>query len=211
MDTYRLRPYTRSDAQAVVDVINAASMRTVGFPRAVVDAVGDMWSHRYVPFTSEKIVAVTDRDEIVGYAYFTSSDNNLVNETGGAVHPDHWNRGIGTSLLKWAEACATDLSRLAPAGIRTVLQTSLYQTETVVISLLQDRGYSAVREWAHLVIELGEAPFVSPLPPGLTLREMDLDNDWDIVGPAMDEAFVDHWGNIPAEYLASENEVGTEN
>jgi len=31
----------------------------------------------------------------------------------------------------------------------------------------------------------------------LIIREMDLDNDWDLVGPAMDEAFADHWGHIP--------------
>lgn len=205
MDTFRLRPYIPSEAQAVVDVINTASLRTVGFPRAVVDATGNIWSHRYVPFTSEKIVAVDQRDEIVGYAYFTSSDNNIVAETGCSVHPDYWNRGIGTALLKWAQQRATDTSRLAPAGIRTVLQTSPYEAETGVISLLKGQGYSAVREWVHLVIELGEAPVISSLSSGLTLLEMDLDHDWDMVGPAMDEAFTDHWGNIPAEYLESEH------
>jgi mycothiol synthase len=206
MDTFRLRPYTPSETQTVVDVINAASTRTVGFPRAVVDATGNIWSHRYVPFTSEKIVAVNQRDEIVGYAYFTSSDNNIVAETGCAVHPDYWNRRIGTALLKWAEGRATHTSRLAPAGIRTVLQTSAYEAETGVMALLKEQGYSDVREWVHLVIELGEAPVVLALPSGLTLREMDLDHDWEIVGPAMDEAFTDHWGNIPAEYLESEPE-----
>jgi mycothiol synthase len=205
MDTFRLRPYTPSEAQAVVDVINTASTRTVGFPRAVVDATGNIWSHRYVPFTSEKIVAVNQRDEILGYAYFTSSDNNIVAETGCAVHPDYGNRGIGTALLKWAEGRATDTSRLAPAGIRTVLQTSPYEAETGVIALLKEQRYSAVREWVHLVIELGEAPVVSSLPSGLNLREMDLDHDWEIVGPAMEEAFTDHWGNIPPEYLESEH------
>ena len=204
MDTFRLRPYSPSEAQAVVDVINTASTRTVGFPRAVVDATGNIWSHRYVPFSSEKIVAVNQRDEIVGYAYFTG-DNNIVAETGCAVHPDYWQRGIGTALLKWAEGRATDTSRLAPAGIRTVLQTSPYEAETSVIALLKEQGYSAVREWVHLVIELGEAPVVSSLPIGLILREMDLDHDWEIVGPAMEEAFTDHWGKISAEYLESEH------
>ena len=208
---YRLRPYNPSDVQTVVDVINAASMQTVGFPRAVVDAVGNIWSHQYVPFTSEKIVVVNDRDEVIGYAYFTSNENNIAAETGGAVRPDYWNQGIGTVLLNWAEERATSTSRLAPTGVRTVLQTSPYDTETNVISLLKEQGYSAVREWMHLVIELGEAPVVSTLPTELTLREMDLDNDWDIVGPAMDEAFTDHWGNIPAEYLESEKEEKTAN
>jgi mycothiol synthase len=211
MDTYRLRAYSPSDAHAVVDIINLASIRTVGFPRAVVDAVGNIWSHRYMPFASEKIVTVNERDEIVGYAYFTSSDNNIVAETGGAVHPDYWNGGIGTGLLNWAEERAMRTSRLAPAGIRTVLQTSPYEKETDVIALLKKQGYSPIREWVHLVIELSDEPVVPSPPSGLILREMDLDNDWDIVGPAMDEAFTDHWGNIPVEYLESTNEEKTEN
>jgi GNAT superfamily N-acetyltransferase len=210
MDSYRLRPYISSDAQAVVDVINAASMQIVGFPRAVVAAVGNVWSHRFVPFTSEKIVSVNDRDEVSGYAYFTSSDNNIVAETGGAVHPDYWNQGIGTTLLEWAEERAKDTSHLSPAGVRTVLQASPYESETDVIALLKDQGYSAVRKWVHLVIELIEPPIVPALSSSLILREMDLDNDWDIVGPAMDEAFTNHWGNIPAELLASENTEKTE-
>ena len=41
---------------------------------------------------------------------------------------------------------------------------------------------------------MDESPVVPPLAPNLTLREMDLDHDWDIVGPAMDEAYTDHWG-----------------
>ena len=201
MNNYSLRPYSPADVQAVVDVINASSMRILGFPRAVVDAVGSLWSHRFVPSTSGKIVAVDEHNEIVGYSYFTSRDNHIVSETGGAVHPDHWGKGIGTMLLAWAEESAQETSQGAPAGVRTVLQTILYGSEMDAIKLFKDHGYSPVREWMHLVIEMQEQPKVPTLPPDLTLREMDLDNDWELVGPAMDEAFADHWGNIPAEFL----------
>jgi GNAT superfamily N-acetyltransferase len=44
-----------------------------------------------------------------------------------------------------------------------------------------------------------DQPLVVPtLAPHLTIREMDLDNDWEIVSPAMDEAYADHWGAIPS-------------
>ena len=69
MDQYDLRPYTSSDAQAVVDVINADSMKTVGFPRAAVDAVGNIWAFKYVPFTNEKIVVVNAQGQIRGSTY----------------------------------------------------------------------------------------------------------------------------------------------
>jgi mycothiol synthase len=210
MDNHHLRTYLSSDVQAVVDVINASSMSILGFPRAVVDAVGSLWSHRFVPSTSAKVVAVNEHDEIVGYAYFTSRDNHIMAETGGAVHPDHWRTGIGTELLGWAEERAKESSQRAPEGVRTVLQTFLYGSEANAMTLFKEHGYFPVREWMHLAIEMQEQPNVPPLPSGLTLREMNLDNDWDIVGPAMDEAFTDHWGNIPVEFLEVEDVEKTE-
>jgi GNAT superfamily N-acetyltransferase len=45
---------------------------------------------------------------------------------------------------------------------------------------------------------MDQAPLVPTLPRNLRLRELDLDSDWDIVGPAMEEAYADHWGAIPA-------------
>jgi GNAT superfamily N-acetyltransferase len=77
----------------------------------------------------------------------------------------------------------------------------VFESESNAIQLFVDSGYVKVREWVHMVLEMDE-PFAAPsLPSGLTLREMDLDNDWDIVGPAMDEAFADHWGAIQTSLL----------
>lgn len=197
MTTFHPRPYTSSHAQAVVELINAGSMKTVGFPRAVVDAVGHIWAFKYVPFSSEKVVAVNSTGQVAGYAYFSNGDN-IVMETGGAVHPEYCDQGIGSMLIEWAEMKAIAASLKAPDGVKSVLQASLYDQDHAAMQLYKNRWFSPVREWMHLVIELQEPPVVSPLADGLTLREMDLDNDWDIVGPAMDEAFTDHWGAIPS-------------
>lgn len=197
MEQYLLRPYnSTTDAQAVVDLINAASLHTLGFPRAAIDAVGHIWAFKFTPFTSEKIVAVTEQGQIVGYAYFTN-DDNIAMAMGGAVHPDHQNQGVGSALIEWAELRAVTASQHAPAGVKTVLQTSLFETEFDAQTLFKSLGFSPVREWVHLAIEMKEAPLVPSLSSDLILREMDLDNDWEIVGPAMDEAYADHWGNIP--------------
>ena len=206
MNNFKLRPYSPLDGQAVVDLINASSMRAVGFPRAVVDTVGNMWAYRFVPYSSEKIVAINDDNEVISYAYFASEDDHITFETGGSVHPNYWEKGIGSALLHWAEEKAKDASYQAPAGVRTVLQTSFFESEHDAITLFKDHGYSPVREWIHLVLEMDDPPFIPPLPSNLTLREMDLDNDWDIVSPAMDEAFTDHWGSIPVELVESESD-----
>lgn len=197
MKKYYLRPYISDDAQAVVDLINAASMRELGFPRAVVDAVGNIRHQRYVPLSSRKVIAVNDEDVVIGYAYLADKENAIVMETGGVVHPSYWGQGVGRDLLAWAEGQAQVLSNQAPSGVRTVLQVNLFENERSGIQLFSEADYVKVREWTHMELIMEQSFSASSLPAGLTLREMDLDNDWDIVGPAMDEAFADHWGTIP--------------
>jgi mycothiol synthase len=191
-----LRPYATADAPLVVHVINAAAARTTGIRRAVVDAVGQVRLMRYVPLASEHVVAVDAQNVPIGYAYLAPRGQYILNETGGAVHPEHWGRGIGTELITWATQRAVELAAHAPEGVSVLLQANLFDQEQEAIQLYTEQGFSCVREWVHMVIALDMPPPEPVLPHGLTLRPMDLDNDWDIVGPAMDAAFADHWGVI---------------
>ena len=197
MNNFKLRPYTSLDVQSVVNVINADALKTLGYPRAVIDGVGGLRMVRYVPLSSDKTVAINAQDEIVGYAYVADKENGIVTELGGAVHPQHWGQGIGHLLIEWAEERARSLPNRAPGGVRTVLQTNLFEAEIEAIKLFSDSGYVKMREWVHMVLEMDKPFLVTSLPGEMTIREMDLNNDWDIVGPAMDEAFQDHWGAIP--------------
>ena len=208
MKTYKLRPYTPTDAQAVAEVVNAASMSIVGFARAAVDAVGNLWAYRFVPLSSERVVAFDEGEKVIGYAYFRSIDDHLVGETGASVHPDHSDQGIGASLLTWAEERARQDSTQAPRGVRTVLQTVCYEADQDAIQCIQKHGFHKVREWRHFVLDMNEPPMTTELPSHLTIREMDLDSDWDLVGPAMDEAFATHWGSIrPGSYESAPEEA----
>lgn len=192
-----LRSYTSFDAPAVVDLVNADAVETLNARRAVVDAAGNVRLSRYVPATSERVVVANSQHDLVGYAYLADKEQAIVYEVGGAVHPNSWGRGVGRKLLDWAEQRAKAQSQHAPAAVKTVLQTNLFEAEQPAIKLFSRAGFSKVREWLHFEIELQTAPALSVLPFGLQIRPMDLENDWDVVGPAMDEAFADHWGALP--------------
>lgn len=203
-----LRPYHPSDAEAVVEVVNAASQPR-GMRRAVVDSTGHVRLIRYVPASSKKVVVVNPQDEVVAYAYLADRDQHIIYEVGGAVHPSYQQQGIGTNLLAWAEQHALSMSTSAPAGVKTALQTNLYEAEREAIALFTGHDYARVREWLHLAIELEAPPGVPPLPDGLHLREMDFEQDEDLVVSAMEEAFADHWGTILiSDPEAAANEEG---
>jgi mycothiol synthase len=191
---FALRPFSAADTRQVVALINADAVRTLGSLRAAVDSVGRLRLQRYVPPSSEQVVALAG-DEIVGYAYLADRDQSIVYEVSGAVHPLWWGHGVGASLLAWAERRGRALDS-APPGVKTVLQTNIYAAEARAQRLVTRAGFTPVRQWLHLAVELDGRPAAPTLPSGLTLRPMDLENDWDIAGPAMDDAFADHWGTL---------------
>ena len=195
-DNFHLRPFVTTDVQKVVDIINAAAAHNGLGPQAVVDSVGNLRLARYNPGNSEKVVILDPLEAIVGFAYLANRDHFIVLEAGCAVHPKMLGRGIGTLLRHWSEQQAYLLSSQAPGTARIVLQINLFETEKEAVSLYAQAGYERIREWLHLTITLDRPPVVPPLPSGLTLREMDLEKDWGIVGPAMEAAYADHWGVI---------------
>jgi ribosomal protein S18 acetylase RimI-like enzyme len=88
------------------------------------------------------------------------------------------------------------MSNAAPPGIKTLLQANIFEAETRALQLYESVGFDHVRDWLHFEIDLPHSPLIPDPPPGISLHAMDLENDWDLVGPAMDEAFADHWGTI---------------
>jgi GNAT superfamily N-acetyltransferase len=192
---YQLRPYQPSDAESAVALINAAAQQ-IGSRRAVVDNTGNVRLTRYVPQSSQKVVVTTPQKDIIAYAYLANKEDYIVYEIGGFVHPDCWGNGIGTMLLIWGQQQARSLSGHAPVGVKTVLQTNLFEAEKEAIQLFTNHDYEKVREWLHLDIELTSPPKIPPIPNGYILRQIDFENDEEIVFPAMEEAFADHWGTI---------------
>lgn len=205
-----LRPYTPAEAARVVEAVNADAARTTGLRRAVIDGVGAVRLSRYVPASADRVVAVNARGEVAGFAYLADRERRIIYEVGGAVHPDHWERGVGSRLLAWAEERARRLSDEAPPGVQTVLQINLFESEARAVRLVERAGFAQAREWLHLMIDLAEPPASPALPEGWAVRPFDLDEDWDAVGSAMDEAFADHWGAILLDEPEDETESGEE-
>ena len=188
---YVLRAYRRTDAANVVGVLNLKRET----PRAVVDAAGNIRLIRYVPLSSSKAVVEGSQGQIVGYAYVADKENSFVFETGGGVHPEHLDAGVGTMLVRWAEDEARRLSEQAPAGIRCVLQANVFESDSENIQLFEAEEFVKVRTWSHYEIHFGDTP-PADSSEDITIRLFDLDKDadWDLVSPVQDVAFMDHWG-----------------
>ncbi|MFJ4208191.1 GNAT family N-acetyltransferase [Paenarthrobacter sp. NPDC089675] len=120
----------------------------------------------------------------------------------GCVDPEWQRRGIGSAVIAWQETCTRErFARDAAAGHGDHQPRLRIRTEEQhhhQSSLLQARGYRAIRWFneMHRPLSLPVPP--RPLTDGLEFRPMDASLH-EAVRLAHNEAFEDHWGSEPRD------------
>jgi len=111
----------------------------------------------------------------------------------GVVHRDRRGRGLGSMLLDRSE------DRLRALGAKRVHNVTL-APDLAVPALLASRGYSEVRRFWEMTIELGEEPPPDPvLPEGLEIQPFSAELAR-AFHAALEDAFADHWEYKPASF-----------
>lgn len=138
---------------------------------------------------------------LVGLAIYHNREPHVSSWTTGWVHPDHVGRGIGGSLIDWAESRAESQIDLAPPGTRVVASMGANDKSERGKRLLLRRGYSVGRYFLEMEIELDSSIAIPPIPDGITLRTIRPDEDVVELSAAVSAAFRDHFGytESPAE------------
>ena len=134
---------------------------------------------------------VRDGDRVVGYA--------IVRERGepwrveGYVHPDALGRGIGRLI-------ATGLEEDAAGGGARRVQNAVLEADSAARRLLESLGYSGVRVFREMRIELETPPPAPKWPDGLHVVQFDPEHDAREFHAANQEAFADSWDYTPRDF-----------
>ena len=183
-----LTPAVTADAAGVTDVVAALESSLYGpstFSQADLEAE---WSE--VDLEQDARV-VRDGDRVVGY--------RVVRERGelwrveGYVHPEALGRGIGTLI-------ATELEEDALRGGARRIQNAVLEADSAARGLLESLGYTAVRAFREMRIELTASPPEPEWPDGLRVVPFDPDRDAREFHAAHQEAFADHWDFTPRDF-----------
>ena len=110
----------------------------------------------------------------------------------GWVLPAFRRRGLGRSLLHWAEARAREVALVDGRTGERTLGSWPDEAQTGAVALYESEGYSIARYGFMMIRDLAEPIPDLPMPEGLDVRPVD-EADHRRIWDADTEAFRDHW------------------
>ncbi len=196
-----LRPATWADLNAVAQLAHdvSASFGDASFTLNA-EELANEWKSEGFSVERDVFVVETPDGRIVGSEEFYKVSSHHTLKADGFVHPDFRGMGIGTSLLRRAEERARSEIALAEPSARVSLQTLMDDKDATGHKLLQAEGYSPIRYYWRMEINLQEAPPAATFPDGIELRPFVKDEHAAAVWQANNEAFRDHWGSHERTY-----------
>jgi mycothiol synthase len=181
-------PAVAADAAAVTEIILALESSLYGQSAFSQADLEDEWSDLDLEHDAR---VVREGDRIVGYG--------VVRERGelwraeGYVHPDALGRGAGRLIATGLEDDA------ARRGARRI-QNNALEADSAARRLLESLGYTAVRVFREMRIELDAPPPAPEWPNGLRVVAFDPERDALEFHAAHEEAFADAWDHTPREF-----------
>jgi mycothiol synthase len=187
-----------SDAEAVARLAQICEIELYGEAESTLDDLLTEWHEPDYNLATDAWIVLSPDGEVVG-ANGVGHREHVRIYTGCDVHPNYRNRGIGTYLLKQAEARAYQHMAEAVPGVRVTLNTGVNSKNSAAQRLLEQHGFKQVRTFWRMLIEMNEAPPTPTWAEGITVRTFAPGMER-AVFEADEEAFRDHWGYVPGRF-----------
>jgi len=195
---YSVRHPDVADLDAVYAVIVASEIEEFGESQGyTIDELAGDWTQ--FDLGRDAWVAMSPDGALAGYGYVEDRGHVRL-DVEIYVHPLHYGRGIGTTLVRLAEARAQEHVTQAPPGTRVVVNNWINARNPDACSLLEREGYAPVRYFFRMEIEFSEEPTAASWPAGVTVRNDGADEDLRPFYETSEEAMADHWGHVPRSY-----------
>jgi mycothiol synthase len=192
-------PAIAADAAAVTEIVVALESSLYGQSGFSQADLEDEWLELE---SANDARVVRDGDRIVGYGVVR--ERGEVWRVEGYVHPDAFGRGIGALV-------ATGLEEQAVRGGARRIQNGVLEADSAARRLLESLGYSAVRVFREMRIELEAPPPAPEWPDGLRVVPFDPEHDAVEFHAAHQEAFADSWDFTPQDFESwSKGTLGSE-
>jgi ribosomal protein S18 acetylase RimI-like enzyme len=187
---YAIRPATDGDVPAVARVLLADDLRDTGGSVYDEDFVRAQWSTPGFDPAVDAWVVLETAGAVVGVANVLPDGETRL-KSWGAVHPDHRGLGIGSFLLDRLEARA--VQRLGAVAGAT-FHHAINDVDEAGRAMLRARGFSFVRSFRHMQIDLDGPRDPGRPPEGIDIRAIEPERDLPLAHAIFVETFADEWG-----------------
>jgi mycothiol synthase len=198
--SYTIRRPTDSDIAAIIVVLRAFDIAETGEADAysAEDILSD-WED--LDRTRDIWLVIAPDGTLCGYATLTLKQKSGRIFADGYVHPAHYGRGIGTTLVELMEARATEVMATLAEGPRLVLVNNIVASSPASRALLESHGYTLTRVYFRMSITL-DAPAPQPAwPSGIVVRTCkNAQDDLYQAYQTIEEGFQDHWAHTPRSF-----------
>lgn len=164
------------------------------------EELANVWRDESFLVERDVFVVETQDGRIVGSDEFYNEGGYCKLKADGCVHPEFRGLGIGTSLLEKMDERAQTEMELADPDTRVVIQSMINTKNEAGDPLLRAMGYTPIRYFWRMEIELQEIPSAVTFPASLELRPFIKEEHAVAVWQANNEAFRDHWGSHERTY-----------
>lgn len=191
---YHVRPATIDDAPEVQALIAASDVDEFGEADGYsLEELLDEWNH--LDLERDVWVAVAPDGAIAGYGYLWSRQH-VRNDIEVYVHPSHFGRGIGSTLVRLAEERARQHVPLAPAEVRVVVNNWINAKNAEARSLLEREGYEPGRYFWRMETALDQDLKSPQWPDGISVGSATAAGDLRPFYATVEEGMADHWGHV---------------
>ena len=197
---YQLRPPTMADIPALVALRNSWWQAIIGKSVTTEDQVRAEWNEPGVNPYQDYCVAVNGEQRIVGEASIYPRPPYVSYYVYAHVHPDWQMQGIGSALTLWLEDTVKARFPSAPESARIIISSSILETEKAARQLLLDHGYSLIRNFHDMDIEMVAPPPAPVFPARITIRNFLPKQDKEAAYRAHQDAFHDHYGYVAVSF-----------
>ena len=188
------RPATLADATAVTQLANHCAVQLNGKADTSVADTKSEWQYPTFDLETQSRLIQTESGQIVGAGEIYIDPIPIRNFLWARVHPEYENQGIGTYLLRWAEARTRQEIHKAPSDKEVVLMVAHDTRVKNAKRLFEGYGLHKSRSYYTMEIELHDDMPAPQFPNHIRLTTFAEHNDLPNLWRANEESFQDHWG-----------------
>ena len=146
-----VRPPTMADLEAVVELMNAATLADIGLVNFSLESVGRYWQGGNLNLETDARLIFAPNGQLAGFAQFMAEAPPTPCDVDTWVRPDFVGQGVGEALLQWIDERAQQALTRAPAGVPIKLaHVFVYAQNRSARERLEAFGYQNARTFQRM-------------------------------------------------------------